>query len=134
MHFRFRMPFDVLFFSLIAGVLGCCLAAHAQGAGASLTGTITDPSGASVSGATVTLTNVGTNATVTSKSDATGVYLFRLIPPGNYALTITSSGFARYKQTGITLHVSQSEALSVQLTLAQAQNETVSVTADAEHD
>jgi len=132
MHFRFRMPFDVLFFSLIAGLLGCCLSAHAQGAGASLTGVITDPSGAAVTGASVTLTNVGTNAATTAKSDATGVYVFRLVPPGNYALNITSSGFARYKQTGITLHVSQSETLSVQLTLAQAQNETVSVTADAE--
>jgi hypothetical protein len=132
MQLRFRISFGVFLVILVAGWIASGVPAFSQGASASLTGAVTDASGAAVGSASITLTNVGTNSVQTVKSDSTGVYLFKLVSPGSYSLTVSSSGFATYKQTGITLHVSQNQTLDVHLVIASAREETVSVTADAE--
>src|SRR5215471_11216247 len=53
-----------------------------------LTGTVTDPSGAVVQNAKITLRNYGTNETLTAISDQDGLYRFALLPPGEYELTV----------------------------------------------
>ena len=68
----------------------------AQGTNGTLTGQVVDPSGAAIPEATVTLTNVGTNFPQTVTTDATGIYVFKLVPPGNYTLTVAARGFAKY--------------------------------------
>ena len=58
-------------------------------------GTITDPQGRVVTGATITLTNVETNAVRSSKSNDTGAYVFDLIPPAKYRLEVETKGFKK---------------------------------------
>src|SRR3984885_12008721 len=71
-----------------------------------LTGTVTDPSGAVVSGATVTLKSDATGATRTTTSNASGAYRFSLLQPGSYTITANASGFSK-SQTTTTVAVGQ---------------------------
>ena len=81
--------------------------AYAQQATAQITGTVKDPSGAVVSGALVTLRNVGTNVARNIKTSKEGDYLFTLLPIGTYELNVSQQGFEKYQQTGITLQINQ---------------------------
>src|ERR1700735_799403 len=60
---------------------------------ASLTGTVEDPTGAIIPGATVTLVNIGTQATLTTTSTGEGSFRFNELPPSHYKLTVTANGF-----------------------------------------
>ena len=112
-------------------LVGFGVSAYGQGSSGSLTGQVSDPSGAALVGATVTLTNLGTNYQQTEATDRAGVYLIQPVEPGNYALTITATGFALYKQSGIVIHANEHATQDVHLKVG-ATGETVSVTADAE--
>lgn len=68
-------------------ILGTPSFAQIGGTG-SIQGTITDPSGAVVSGATVTATNVATNATATQQSSSSGFYSLAALPPRVYTITV----------------------------------------------
>lgn len=105
--------------------------AFGQGTSASLTGQITDATGAAVTGATVTAKNTGTNLAQTSTSNAEGVYTIAPLPPGNYTLTVEAKGFARYLQKGIVLGVDISATQDVSLKTGST-TETIEVTAGAE--
>jgi hypothetical protein len=105
--------------------------AFGQGTSASLTGQITDATGAAVTGATVTAKNTGTNLAQTSTSNAEGVYTIAPLPPGNYTLTVEAKGFARYVQQGIVLGANISATQDVSLKTGSIQ-ETVTVTENAE--
>ncbi len=132
MHLVNARHLRVLLAVVFAVLLGSSALSFAQGTNGSLTGQITDPSGAAIPGATVTLTNVGTNYAQSISTDSTGVYLFKLVPPGNYALTVASPGFAEYVQKGIVINANLYATQNVHLQVATAKGETVSVTADAE--
>jgi protocatechuate 3,4-dioxygenase beta subunit len=58
-------------------------------------GTITDPSGAAVSGASITLTNLETNQSRTQTTNSSGSYAFELVPPGEYRVQIEAKGFRK---------------------------------------
>lgn len=58
-----------------------------------LTGTVTDPSGAVVPKAAVTLKNIGTGQTLTTTTNNSGAYRFSLLQPGPYTVSATASGF-----------------------------------------
>ncbi len=102
-----------------------------QTTGASLTGQVTDPVGAALPNATVSVKNVGTNLTDQSASDAQGVYRVSPLPPGTYTLTVTASGFSTYVQQGIVLTIGLSATQNVALKVGSAQ-QTVQVTENAE--
>jgi hypothetical protein len=127
--FNRQMRFVLSILLLLAG--GCSLV-YGQGTSASLTGQVTDPSGAAVAGATVTVTNIDTNLTQSAKTSGIGIYLIRPLPIGNYTLTIEAAGFNRYLQNGITLTVDLAATQDVRLKIASGKAETISVTADAE--
>jgi hypothetical protein len=82
---------------------------------ATLKGTVTDPTGAVISGATVTVANPATGITKTTKSNADGSYQIPALPPGNYQLTIEAAGFSREVVKGLELSVGQSTAFEVHL-------------------
>lgn len=124
-----RVQIFLLILAMLAA--GCGMRVHAQGTSGSLTGEVTDSTGASVPAATVTLTNLGTNYSQIQKTDGMGVYLLKPIEPGSYSLTISAPGFTKYVQTGIVIHANEYATQDVHLQVG-ATGETVSVTADAE--
>lgn len=71
-------------------------AARAQENTADILGTVTDSSGAAVPGATVTLTNTGTNITQTAQTNATGDFVFTLVQVGTYAVKVQANGFKTF--------------------------------------
>ncbi|MGA7156175.1 MAG: TonB-dependent receptor [Acidobacteriaceae bacterium] len=97
---------------------------------ATLSGVVTDPSGALVHQASVTLTSPETGITRTFVSDAAGRYAFSQLPPGTYNLTLRAKGFEVYQQNGITLNAADSATQNVSLTVG-AESQSVTVTADA---
>src|SRR3954451_6196629 len=102
----------------------------AQTATTSLRGTITDPKGALVQGAVVTLNNQATGYSRTTKSGNDGVYQFLEVPPATYALTVTVPGFATVKQDRVTLQVSQPATLDVAMEV-KGTTEVVEVSGEA---
>ena len=102
--------------------------ARAQVTTARLTGTVKDPSGGTVAGASVTLISEGTNISKTTKTDGEGNYLFALVEAGSYRLTVEHTGFKKNIQSGIVLEVNQNGRLDVNLEIGQT-NEVVEVSA-----
>ena len=103
----------------------------AQSVGASLNGQVTDTTGAAISGATVTATNLGTGLKVTATSSGEGSYRIAPLPPGAYSLSVQVAGFEAYLQQGITINVDTPATQNVSLKAGNVQD-TVSVTADAQ--
>ncbi len=94
-----------------------------------LTGTVTDPSGAVVSGATVTLHDSDKNTDViTVKTDSNGVYTAAELPLGRYTVTVEASGFKKYVASDVILHVGDHRTLDIKLEVGQL-TEQVTVTA-----
>lgn len=128
-----RSSRTTLLASLFAMVLLCIVPhiAHAQFR-ASLRGTVTDPSGAVIPGATVTLTDTATNNTLTATTDSGGVYTFNGLPPDHFRLTVSHDGFQTKVLAQVLIIPEQPNALNVQLEVGQvAQNVTVSGTTQA---
>src|SRR3954454_23064915 len=100
--------------------------ALAQQITGSVTGTVTDPAGAAVDGATVKLTNTGTGAVQTATSDHEGNFRFLLLPPGTYSLNVTSTGFKSVVRDGLVVEVDRSLAVPIGMQMGQV-SETVQV-------
>lgn len=100
---------------------------HAQVAGATLSGSITDPSGSFIPGAQVAVTNTATGVTTNVKSNTAGFYIARNLIPGPYKVTISAPGFRAVSQTGITLTVGAQQVLNRAMTVGAA-TQTVNVT------
>src|SRR6266404_1991403 len=100
-----RAPFLVLA-SLV--VLLCCAAPlRAQVDAGSILGTVSDASGGSVHGATVTLTNEGTNASLATTTGSDGTYKFSPVRIGSYKLTATNQGFQTITTRNVVVNVGQ---------------------------
>ncbi len=117
-------------FALSAVVLGLGLAttAHAQ-FNAKVTGTVQDPSGATVPGATVTITNLGTQQTKTATASSEGFFQFGELPPAHYRLVITANGFKTSTFSDVEVAAETPRNVDVKLA-AGGNSETVTVTAD----
>src|SRR5258708_38514495 len=72
---------------------------------AEVLGTVTDPSGAAVTGASVTLTNQDTGIQVRTMTDAGGNYNFFSVKPGRYTVTVERSGFSKATASDIVVNV-----------------------------
>jgi hypothetical protein len=81
-------------------------------------GTVTDPSGAVVPGADVSIKNLDTNFTKTLTSDSDGRFVAVLMPPGKYKVTVNKTGFASLVQENLVLTVGQTVNLSVPMRVA----------------
>lgn len=114
MNQRFQRPLCVLL-SLIA----CSFALYGQADLGSISGFVTDPSGAAVSGAKVTLNSEGTGLQRTTTSDTTGGYLFSSLPTGTYTVGFDQSGF-QHSTASATADPGKNTRLDVQLTVGAA--------------
>ena len=105
--------------SLLAGSLNC----WAQQSSATIVGSITDPSGAAVPNATVTVMGLSTGFKQVLVTNGVGAYTAAALDPGTYNLTVEASGFQRVLQTGVTLTVGQTQRVDLQLKVGQATQE-----------
>jgi len=87
--------------------------AQSQATTGVIEGTVSDSSGAVLPGATVTLTNTGTNFTRDLVTDADGRFRGLLLPLGTYKLTVALAGFSNYEQEGIELVVGQTANIPI---------------------
>ena len=95
-----------------------------------IVGTVRDPSGAVIPGASVTTTNVATNARASATADANGRYVIDNLHPGGYAVEVNASGFGTYTQNNVTVEVGLSTTVDANLQVA-GQSTTVVATAEA---
>ncbi len=102
------------FFAVLILVLCMAGLALAQSDTARIFGTITDPSGAVIANATVTVTNAATGRVLTQKTGAAGEYTVNALPIGKYHVQVKQEGF-KAADADITLQVSQVQELSLQL-------------------
>ena len=87
-------------------------------------GTVTDPSGAVVPGATVTLKNDNTGATLTRTTNNSGFYEFALLPPGSYTLSVTAQSYQGASQR-VTASIGQVTTNNVRLAVASSTHQTL---------
>ena len=104
--------------------------ASAQIRSSTITGTVTDPQKAIVPGATVVVTNEGTNVSEELVTNESGFFTAPLLSAGTYSVTVTLSGFAPFKRSGIVVNATETVRVAVELTV-KALGETVEVSADA---
>jgi hypothetical protein len=116
------------FFSVIL-FLSCSLALKAQSTYGTLTGTVTDMSGAAVPGATVTLINKATAEKQAQDTGDTGLYSFVNLNPGEYRLVAEKTGFKQVNRENLVILVQQTARVDITLPIGQA-TETVTVTSD----
>ncbi|MHB1673334.1 MAG: outer membrane beta-barrel protein [Acidobacteriaceae bacterium] len=117
-----------------AAVLGSVLlvlsimthSAWSQTVTAAIVGTITDPAGAAVSGATVTATSVERGTTYTAETNDSGLYRISSVPVGSYTLTVDKAGFSKAVRESFVLTVNQVARIDVALSLGK-QSQTVQV-------
>jgi hypothetical protein len=103
------------------------LAAQYRG---SLQGTVTDPQGEVVPGATVTVTSKETNTSKTTTTGGSGVYSIAGLAPGTYTISAQATGFSR-KEQAVALVSDQAQSQNIQLELAAQTSQSVTVSAEA---
>jgi carboxypeptidase family protein len=121
-----RKVVSLLLLFVLAGSLG----ANAQNYSGIIRGTVTDSTGAVVSGATVTATRTDTGATRTTQSSSSGEYVFPDLPASVYEIHVKQSGFKEFVARSIELHVSTTAQVNAKLDLGAA-SEQVTVEANA---
>ena len=93
----------------------------AQTVTGSITGQVTDPSGAMVAGASVTVENIATSVKTTANTNGAGVYTIRFLPVGSYKLTVEAKGFASANVAPFSLEIDQTAKIDVALMISSAE-------------
>src|SRR5882672_297005 len=115
---------------LCLGVLfSSCIFVQGQSTYGSITGSVTDLSGAAIADARVTLTNLGTAEKRVQPTGSDGLYSFVNLIPGSYRIEVEKPGFKRITQEPVVVQVQQSSKIDVALPIGQA-TETVEVTSE----
>src|SRR5947209_5616481 len=101
-------------------LLSLFVTASAQEFRGSVTGKVTDPNGAAIPGATVTIKNIETNSDATTTTNDEGTYNFPLLQPGKYTLTVAQQGFNTDVREGIEIKVADKLTLDVPMAIGVA--------------
>jgi hypothetical protein len=96
-----------------------------------LTVTATDPSGATVPGANITITAAATGASRSHATESNGSYTFTLLPPGEFRVSISAPGFKPVELSSVTVNVAETHAVSQTLEVG-SQQQTVTVSTEAQ--
>ncbi len=119
--------FDIRFLRVLiyTGCIFAIIALLAAAAGAQstsqLNGSVTDPSGASINGAKVTITDAATGFQRTATSNSSGLYQFLEVPPGKYRLEAIANGFSTFVATNIILEVKVPSTVNIKFQVAGVQ-------------
>ncbi len=111
-------------------LLTCSFAKAQTAATGQIAGTILDPQNAAVVGAEISVQSAGTNISRKVASDQTGSYAVPLLPPGNYSVTVSAQGFKTQTIPAVTVNVTETSTVRVQLELGQT-TETITVETSA---
>ena len=125
---KFTRTIQKALFGLLIAAFAA-MGASAQLSTASLSGSVTDPTGAVVPHASITLTQTDTNFVRNTVSKEDGSYHEEFLPIGPYKVTVTAPGFKTLTRSGVVLSVMQNATLDLTLELG-GENQTVTVTAD----
>lgn len=111
-------------FALITcfGTLGLNAQSTTQGA---IAGTVSDPTGAAVGGAVVTIQNAATGFVEKVAADGSGFFKAPLLRPGNYTVSVTASGFGSYRADNVTVYVGQVTSIAPRLAVAASSTQVV---------
>src|ERR1700693_6211464 len=120
----------VLFLWIFACLLMNSLSLHAQVAGGTLSGAITDPSGAAVANAQVVIKNSATGVAKSVTTNTDGFYSAANLLPGEYEVAVSATGFNTEIKKGITINVGSQPVFSLVLQIGTVAN-TVEVTTEA---
>jgi hypothetical protein len=113
--------------ALLFSALALAPVAYAQEVRASITGNVTDPTGAPIPGAKITATNVKSNVSSGTETNSSGTYLTPFLSPGTYRLTVEGQGFKRFVRENILLQSQDRPRIDVALEIGElAQSVTVS--------
>lgn len=123
------MPRRLTLFVVLAAASAVSLFAQASFTG-SLLGTVSDPTGSAIANAAVTITNLATNESVRTRSDAAGNYFAPNLRPGSYSVSVEATGFKKFVQSPIPLQIDQNARIDAQLAIGSA-SEIIEVTASA---
>ena len=120
-----RLYLENMHRTLALSLAGICLILHiptvsGQTTFAAITGTVTDPSGAVVQGAKVSVTSEGEGTVRDVTTGSTGVFTVPNLTVGAYRLQVTASGFGTYDRTGIILSANQVFNADIKMAMAQA--------------
>lgn len=121
-----RLQFCLVVFA----VLALTLSAFAQVQNGEFTGTVTDPTGAAIANAKVTVSNLGTSLTVSMTTNSDGLYVARELPVGSYKLTVEAPGFKTTSNTNVVLNAGVIAHVDFKLQIGKA-SEVIEVTAAA---
>ncbi len=111
-------------------LLALAVMTSAQEFRGALTGKITDPTGAALPGASVSLKNIETNISATATANGDGIYSFPLLQPGKYQVAVTQQGFKSVQRNGVEVRVADRLTLDIQLEIGSA-TESVTVVGDS---
>ena len=117
-------------FTIAVCVVSSAIALFGQAATGTISGTITDPAGASIANASVEVRNSDTNAPYPTVTTDTGAYSVVRLPPGPYSVTVSATGFKTLMRTGLTVAAGQTLPLDLTLEVGSA-TESVTVSAEA---
>ena len=118
------------FYSLAALLFLCSALSFGQGANGTITGTVTDPSGALIANAQIQAKNTANGQVYSAVSTETGNYSVLQMPAGTYDLSATVAGFKSYNRVGLELAAAQVMRIDISLEVG-ATGESVTVTAEA---
>ncbi len=117
----------------LLGFLVCILfsaSLYGQSNSGNIQGTVTDPSGATLTGATVTGRNLDTGLSIATATTGAGIYSLPNLPPGRYSVTVEAANLKKYSREGVTVTTGTTVSLDIQLQLG-AVTENIVVNADA---
>src|SRR5262245_45046415 len=116
---------------IVVMIAGAIPALFAQATTGTISGTVTDQTGAIIAGATITVRNVDTNVVRSGMTGETGRYSFPALPIGNYEVTVEQGGFGKIVRGPVVLTLNQTAVIDAELKPAGVATEIVTVASDA---
>jgi carboxypeptidase family protein len=108
-----KMSFIRMWVGSLIAVLLCVATGAAQTVTGAVTGTVTDPSGAVIPGATVVAINMATSVQTAAKTNGGGVYSIRFLPIGNYQVEVSAKGFNKVTLPQVKLDIGSVAAMQL---------------------
>src|SRR5580704_17059755 len=115
-----------IFLAIFVSLVVCLAQLGAQTTSGEIVGTITDPTGGTVAGATLTVTNMDTGIAVKATTNASGSYVVTALGVGRYSVNVEAAGFKKSLRNDITLNVQDRLRVDFALEVGSV-NETVEV-------